>query len=162
MHHVADQHRKVAVVCNLRDSGLRIGKSRYVFLMKSLVIAAKALADPSRVRLLMALRAGELCVCELCDALNLSQSTLSTHLQVLRSAGMVTTRRDGKWSYYALAKGGSELLKLLCLHFASSMDSNSTLRTDARRLKSRLQLRQAGECCVGFVCSKTQKEEVIL
>ena len=71
--------------------------------MTELVLVAKALADPTRVRILTALRGGELCVCELCDALRVSQSTLSTHLHVIREAGLVRTRKEGKWIYYTLA-----------------------------------------------------------
>ena len=60
--------------------------------MNELVLAAKALADPTRVRVLAALRDGELCVCELSDVLDVTQSTLSTHLQVIRDANLVQTR----------------------------------------------------------------------
>ena len=59
--------------------------------MDELVLTAKALADATRVRILAALRGGELCVCELGDALGVTQSTLSTHLQVIREAGLVGT-----------------------------------------------------------------------
>ena len=62
--------------------------------MNELLVTAKAFADPTRVRSLAALRGGELCVCELSDALGVTQSTLSTHLQVIRDAGLVQTRRD--------------------------------------------------------------------
>src|SRR5436305_228160 len=71
--------------------------------MRELVLIGKALADATRVRILAALRGRELCVCELCDALEVSQSTLSTHLQVIRDAGLVQTRKQGKWTYYAPA-----------------------------------------------------------
>ena len=64
--------------------------------MNELVLAAKALADPTRVRVLAALRDGELCVCELSDVLDVTQSTLSTHLQVIRDANLVQTRKEGK------------------------------------------------------------------
>ncbi len=64
--------------------------------MNQLVLLAKALTDPSRVRVLALLREQELCVCELCDVLGLTQSTLSTHLQVIRKAGLVSARKEGK------------------------------------------------------------------
>jgi ArsR family transcriptional regulator len=62
--------------------------------MKQLAAVARALAEPNRIRILAALRGGELCVCELCDALALSQSTLSTHLRVIRQAGLVTAQKS--------------------------------------------------------------------
>lgn len=62
----------------------------------------KALADETRVRIVAALARGELCVCHIEDALCCPQSTISRHLAVLRSAGIVQTRREGAWVYYSL------------------------------------------------------------
>jgi ArsR family transcriptional regulator len=62
----------------------------------------KALSDPLRLRILDRLRGGERCVCELTDALDAGQSLLSFHLKVLKDAGLVTDRRDGRWMHYAL------------------------------------------------------------
>lgn len=64
-----------------------------------------ALADPTRLDLLARLRDGERCVCDLQAELDAAQSRLSFHLRVLREAGLVTDRREGRWSYYALAPG---------------------------------------------------------
>ena len=61
--------------------------------MHDLTALGQALVEPTRVRLLAALRHGELCVCELVDALEISQSTLSGHLQVLRQTDLVATRK---------------------------------------------------------------------
>ena len=61
--------------------------------MEELNQLGQAIADPTRVRILVALLQSELCVCELVDALEISQSTLSSHLQVLRQTGMVRTRK---------------------------------------------------------------------
>jgi ArsR family transcriptional regulator, arsenate/arsenite/antimonite-responsive transcriptional repressor len=61
-----------------------------------------ALSDETRVRIVDLLREGELCVCEVTEALELSQSLLSFHLKVLREAGLVRDRREGRWVYYAL------------------------------------------------------------
>ena len=65
----------------------------------------KAAADPCRLRILKLLKEGELCVCEIMTALSKPQSTTSHHLSILREAGLVKERRDGKWSYYRLADG---------------------------------------------------------
>jgi ArsR family transcriptional regulator len=61
-----------------------------------------ALSDGTRLSIVQRLRAGERCVCELTDALNAAQSRLSFHLRVLKDAGLVTDRREGRWMYYAL------------------------------------------------------------
>jgi ArsR family transcriptional regulator, arsenate/arsenite/antimonite-responsive transcriptional repressor len=62
----------------------------------------RALADPTRLRIVDLLRGGERCVCELTDALDSGQSLLSFHLKTLKDVGLVTDRRDGRWAYYAL------------------------------------------------------------
>jgi ArsR family transcriptional regulator len=61
-----------------------------------------ALSDETRLRILERLRRGERCVCELTDALDAAQSRLSFHLRILKDAGLVTDRRAGRWSYYAI------------------------------------------------------------
>ena len=72
----------------------------------------KAAADPCRLRILKLLKEGELCVCEIMTALKKPQSSTSHHLSILREAGLVKERRDGKWSYYRLADGAvNEMVK---------------------------------------------------
>jgi len=120
--------------------------------MKHLTAVARALAEPNRIRILAALRGGELCVCELCDALALSQSTLSTHLRVIRQSGLVTARRQGKWMYYAVEPAALGLVDGVFSLFAESLGGDRRLGADARRLSKRLARRSDGQCCVGFGC----------
>lgn len=61
-----------------------------------------ALSDETRLAVLDMLRDGERCVCDLQGALEVAQSRLSFHLKVLRDAGLVSDRREGRWSYYRL------------------------------------------------------------
>ena len=61
-----------------------------------------ALSDRTRLAILHRLRFGERCVCDLTDALEAAQSRLSFHLKVLKDAGLVTDRREGRWMYYTL------------------------------------------------------------
>lgn len=63
----------------------------------SVVGLAKALADESRLRILLALRQSELCVCELTEMLDLAPSTVSKHLSILRQAGLAESRKLGRW-----------------------------------------------------------------
>ena len=65
----------------------------------------KALSDQNRLRILDRLRGGERCVCDLTDALDEGQSLLSFHLKILREAGLVSDRREGRWAYYSLNRG---------------------------------------------------------
>ncbi len=120
---------------------------------------AKAFAEPTRVRVLSALQQGELCVCELCDALNVPQSTLSTHLQVIRDAGLVRTRKEGKWIYYALNGKKTSLTGAVFKLFAPNLTEDKMIARDRKRLRARLACRQAGECCVGFRASAPAKRK---
>ena len=61
-----------------------------------------ALSDETRIAILDRLRAGEQCVCDLMVDLDAAQSRLSFHLKVLKEAGLVTDRREGRWSYYTI------------------------------------------------------------
>ena len=61
-----------------------------------------ALSDPLRLKILDLLRTQELCVCDLCDSLDVTQSKLSFHLKVLKEAELVRSRQDGRWIYYSL------------------------------------------------------------
>ena len=71
--------------------------------MNSLVEISKALADPSRVRAVAMLARGELCVCQITEVLQLATSTVSKHMSILRQAGLVDARKQGRWMYYKLA-----------------------------------------------------------
>ena len=72
--------------------------------MDELLEVMKALSDGSRLRTLMALRSGELCACQLTELLRLAPSTVSRHMAVLRHAGLVTSRREGRWIHYGLVQ----------------------------------------------------------
>jgi len=63
----------------------------------------KALADATRLRVVMLLQADELCVCDIVRVLGLPQSTVSRHIGRLREAGVVEARRTGTWMHYRLA-----------------------------------------------------------
>lgn len=75
-----------------------------------LVTGFHALSDPTRLEIIELLRHGERCVCELVDALGAAQSRLSFHLRVLKEAGLVADRREGRWVYYTLDPGMLEEL----------------------------------------------------
>ena len=102
--------------------------------MDSLAETFKALGDPVRLRLFHLLsRREELCVCHLTQALDLPQSTVSRHLAVLRHAGLVTPRREGKWMHYRLSGELSIPLAELVLAHA-----DARLQADAERLETLL------------------------
>ena len=75
--------------------------------MKKILTITKALADENRVRALMMLQNGEMCVCRIIEMLDLAPSTVSKHMSILKQAELVETRRDGRWTYYRLADADS-------------------------------------------------------
>ncbi|MCC6679435.1 MAG: winged helix-turn-helix transcriptional regulator [Phycisphaeraceae bacterium] len=70
--------------------------------MKDILAVTKALADESRLRALMALSGGELCLCQIISVLELAPATVSKHMSLLYAAGLVERRKEGKWHYYRL------------------------------------------------------------
>ncbi len=70
--------------------------------IKMIEAGFQALSDVLRLNILALLRSQELCVCELCDKLEVSQSKLSFHLKTLKDAKLVRSRQEGRWIYYSL------------------------------------------------------------
>jgi ArsR family transcriptional regulator len=114
--------------------------------------------DPTRVRIIAALQKGALCVCELVDSLEISQSTLSTHLQVLRQTGLVNTSKEGRWIYYSLADQKVHLIDAIFSHVQP--DSDPRLSRDAKRIMRRLAMRENGRCVLGF--TELEKPQAVM
>jgi ArsR family transcriptional regulator len=72
-------------------------------LMRDFMAITKALADENRVRMLLALRRRELCVCQIVALMRLSTSTVSKHMSILKQARLVDSRKEGRWMYYHLS-----------------------------------------------------------
>ena len=83
-----------------------------------------ALSDETRLAIVQRLRSGERCVCDLTDLLDAAQSRLSFHLRVLKDAGLVTDRKEGRWVHYSLNKDA----------FAEVQTLIGELKPSARRL----------------------------
>ncbi len=81
--------------------------------IKKAVSLFHALSDETRLALLEQLKNGERCVCELTDAMKAGQSRLSFHLKVLKDAGLIVDRRDGRWMYYSISPDAIEELEEL-------------------------------------------------
>jgi ArsR family transcriptional regulator, arsenate/arsenite/antimonite-responsive transcriptional repressor len=125
--------------------------------MVEVVAIGRALADSTRVRIVAALRNGELCVCELVDALDISQSSLSSHLQICRQSGVVTTRKESRWIYYSLSTRYGSLIERIFSEL-QTVGRDEQLRSDTMRLKKRLRMRQGGRCVLGFGQLKPERE----
>lgn len=73
----------------------------------------KAFCDPNRLTILELLQSGEKCACRLLDALQIGQPTLSHHMRILCDAGIVRSRKEGKWMYYSLDAAGAARAQIL-------------------------------------------------
>jgi ArsR family transcriptional regulator, arsenate/arsenite/antimonite-responsive transcriptional repressor len=109
--------------------------------MRNLMAVLKALADENRVRILMALRPEELCVCQIVELLGLAPSTVSKHMAILKQARLVDSRKEGRWMFYRLTDRdvlveAEELTSLLARLLADDPRS----REDAKELKRILKM----------------------
>ena len=75
--------------------------------MKTFIKVMKALSDPNRVKIIKMLQHKTMCVCEMKEALQISQPAVSKHLKLLEDAGLVSFKKDGLWVNYHLTDGGS-------------------------------------------------------
>lgn len=106
-------------------------------MLRELEAALKAAGDPTRTRILKLLEAGPLCVCQVQAVLGLAPSTVSKHLTLLRAAGLVTDRRDGRWIHYALATGErNPCARAVLALLRGPLDREPRILDDRRRLRS--------------------------
>jgi DNA-binding transcriptional ArsR family regulator len=95
-----------------------------------------ALADESRVRALLALTRGQLCVCQIVELLQLAPSTVSKHLSILRQASLVEARKKGRWMYYAIPKEPDLSCRHALAWILQALGKDSRIIEDSRRLKA--------------------------
>jgi ArsR family transcriptional regulator len=107
----------------------------------------KALADSTRLRILRLLMAGDVCVCDIHETLKIPQAKASRHLAYLRRAGLVTTRRDGLWVHYSLAKSVDPIIATIADATTHVLGHVDALKKDAERLEKRT------GCCVPAAAS---------
>jgi ArsR family transcriptional regulator len=94
----------------------------------------RALADPTRLRLLNLMGDDEVCVCFLVEALGMSQPKISRHLAYLRRAGIVTARRDGKWMHYRLSVPTDPHAATVLSAVRAGLANSQEMQTDRSRL----------------------------
>lgn len=104
--------------------------------MRNFELAMKAMSDPTRTRILKLLEGGGLCVCQVQAVLGLAPSTISKHLAILKVAGLVDDRRDGKWIEYTLTteSHNPHAARLLAL-LKGDLDREAAVLADRRRLR---------------------------
>ncbi|MFC1921175.1 ArsR/SmtB family transcription factor [Chloroflexota bacterium] len=118
--------------------------------MRELVKVYKALSDESRLRVLNLLFERECCVCEVMQALEISQSKASRILSTLYNVGFFKLRKDGLWSLYSIDWDGMGVnLKDILEATRKGFKENKQMETDRERLKTALRV---GPGCVNTVC----------
>lgn len=122
--------------------------ARYsVTIMRKFMNITRALADENRVRALLALRAGELCVCQITELLGLASSTVSKHLSILFQAGLVESRKDGRWIYYQLPAKKADVAVLKAVDWVQkSLAGDPQITADVQHLKIILRMDPSEVC----------------
>ena len=119
-----------------------------------------ALADGTRLRILALLGNNEVCVCHIHDSLRLPQPTVSRHLAYLRRSGLVTTRRDGVWMHYQIARDLDPVRERIVDAVLDALKGGPVARKDRREFQ-----RSFGKLYVletpagGACCAPGRKEE---
>jgi ArsR family transcriptional regulator len=114
--------------------------------MNNAVVFFRALADETRWRIVRLVADRALCVCELADILGMPQSSVSSHVQIIRKAGLLESETCGKWTYFRIPGGRLPLLRGILRHFPDSAD----FAADAEKAEARLARRETS-CCPGPV-----------
>ena len=112
-------------------------------------MVAKAAGDASRARILKMLEGGELCVCQITAVVDLAPATVSKHLSVLKLAGLVFQRKEGRWVYYRLADRAVNPYALAVLTML-----RESLNDDAQVLSDKARLQEVGKIAVEVLCAK--------
>ncbi len=122
--------------------------------MKILTTAFKALSDRNRLRVMFALmKSKELCACQIIELLQVTGATASRHLSVLVSAGLIESRKDGRWMYYRVCQKQGDF-KVLIKWIESQLNNSQEAMADAKILEKiihkkpeELCRKQRGEKC---------------
>ena len=127
--------------------------------MNQLTDLANALSDPNRVRLLVACLDGERCVCQLVELIDLSNASISKHLSMLKRAGLLESRKEGRWVHYRVPESPAAIVNdALSFVRAHALDDEAT-QADKLRLAeidliepTELAKMQRTGCCLPRCC----------
>lgn len=115
--------------------------------LRDFMRATKALADATRVRVLLALRQRELCVCQLTELFSLAPSTMSKHLSILHQAGLVVARKQGRWMYYRLPDQNAPAFAREAIAWTQrTLQTSPEVADDMRQLDKVLKMDPADLC----------------
>ena len=113
----------------------------------------RALGDATRLRILGLLAGGEVCVCDIHEALRLPQPTVSRHLAYLRRSGLVHARRDGLWMHYGLTEPADPSARTALSAAIHAIGHAPATRSDQQRLDTRVARESKGPLPVASCCA---------
>jgi DNA-binding transcriptional ArsR family regulator len=115
--------------------------------MRDFLRITKALADPNRLRVVLALKGGELCVCRISELFRLAPSTISKHLSVLHQAGLIVSRKSERWVYYRLPGREAPVAARKAIDWVhKSLAGTPEAEADRRKLKQILKINPSILC----------------
>ena len=115
--------------------------------MREFMAITKALSDPNRVRILLALRQGELCVCQITELFGFAPSTISKHLSILHHAHLILSRKSERWVYYRLPDKSTPVAVREALDWVhKSLAQTDEAKADVKKLKKILKTDLAEIC----------------
>jgi ArsR family transcriptional regulator len=125
--------------------------------MKELSTIFKALSDETRLRIIKLLEQGELCVCDIVAALDIIQPKASFHLGVLREAGLLRDRKEGKWIHYSLNE--SDLFRRMLMVSICEKADGALVAQDRKRLAGFLKTKSRPACAITQSTARSVKDE---
>jgi ArsR family transcriptional regulator, arsenate/arsenite/antimonite-responsive transcriptional repressor len=115
--------------------------------MREFMTVAKALADETRVRILLALGGGELCVCQIVELFGLAPSTISKHMSILKHARLVESRKEGRWMFYwREEKNVPAAARRMAALASQLLGDDPRIREDEKRLERVLKMDKEQLC----------------
>ena len=115
--------------------------------MREFMSITKSLADATRVRILMALRGGELCVCQITELFGMAPSTVSKHLSILFQAGLVQSRKTDRWVYYRLpGREAGSTVRATLVWVTKANENEPQIFADTKQIK-KIQRTNLSEIC---------------
>ncbi|MBF0500177.1 MAG: winged helix-turn-helix transcriptional regulator [Candidatus Riflebacteria bacterium] len=137
---------------------------RKIEILNDFLDITKALADETRVRAFVALKNGELCLCQIVELLGLAQSTVSKHMSILKKARLVESRKEGKWVYFRLTeKRITPMIKSTFSWVFSLLEHDTSTREMQKKIHKITAIdlkeicRKVNEKMGKIVCSQRQK-----
>ena len=113
--------------------------------MQELLSIFKALSDETRLKLLKILAKGEICVCDLVSVMDTSQPKISFHLNVLKEAGIIKDRKQGKWVHYSIS--GSDIFRRFLIVSVTEKIPDETIKEYLSRLAKVRDMKNKNKCC---------------